>query len=73
MLKDRLVTAMHPIEIAQGEHRLGINHRVEGLKTLQDMHTSFRSLRSYRKGHLHQSLGTITTPVRGRKKKAGNL
>src|SRR5436309_7475045 len=70
VLKDRLMTEVHPVKVSEREDGLGIGSWIEGRQILDNLHRSSRCVSVWGVVHIVGRWGTITMPDAGRNRKA---
>jgi hypothetical protein len=70
MLKDRLMTEVHPVKVPESEDGLRIGPCIEGRQILDNLHRSSCCVSVWDVVHTMGWWGTITMPDAGRNRKA---
>src|SRR5262249_48003743 len=70
VLKDRLMTEMHPVKVPEREDGLGIGSCIEGRQILDNLHRSSHCVSVWGAVRAVGRWGTITMPDAGRNRKA---
>src|SRR5215471_16821810 len=70
VLKDRLMTEVHPVKVPEREDGLGIGSCIEGRQILDNLHRSSRCVSVWGAVRAVGRWGTITMPDAGRNRKA---
>src|SRR4029453_10479819 len=70
VLKDRLMTEVHPVKVPEREDGLGIGSCIKGRQILDNLHISSRCVSVWGAVRAVGRWGTITMPDAGRNRKA---
>src|SRR5687767_6417708 len=70
VLKNRLMTKVHPIKVPEREDWLGIGSCIKGRQILDNLHRSSHCVSGWSVVHAVGWWGTITMPDAGRNRKA---